>query len=131
VDFTWTGADWLVALLLCWLALGIGFVMGWAGRVSFERHHRGSVPVEAAPAPKTAPSPTPHTQKIDFSQAPPPVSTAGHPLRRASDRPGGPEPEVRPGGRRRSDAPAMTRAEARRLREQGYPDPDTERPRQP
>lgn len=119
MDFEWTGAEWIAAILMIWLALAVGVLVGWCARVSFERHHRDSTPV---PPKQTSPSPTPQTSKIDFSAPPPrPVST-GHPLRRASDHPGGGEPEIRPGGRRRSDGPPMTRAEARRLRESGYPE---------
>lgn len=94
-----SGAEWMVVFLIAWFCLGVGAALGYLAVAHWAPHR--------LPPPR----PTP----------------AQHPRRRASDRPDGPPPQYVSGGRRCSDGPPMTRAEARRLREEGWNDEGPQR----
>lgn len=118
----------VVLVLSCWFCLGLGVLIGhfiWPRRTD-------------TPAPAPAPAPEPVSTAPRGAHHGPPTSEFALPsngyyqlltpelpqpdqfLRRQDDRPDVPPAPPRPGGRRRSDGPPMTRQQVRELREKGW-----------
>lgn len=129
----WTGADWIAVILIAWFALALGVALGWLALVAGARRRAERRAARERTARERDPVPSPRTQAMpavnrpappqtspDFRRPPPELQPQAHPLRRSDDIAGAPARQPLPGGRRRSDGPPMTRAEARRLREHGY-----------
>lgn len=116
-------------VLACWFWLGIGVLIG-----HFTWPRGTDTPAPPEPV-STAPEPPVYTHPRGAHHGPPtvqfelpvlaaPEPTPPTPHRRAEDLPGVPPAPPRPGGRRRSDSPPLTRRQARELRERGWYEED-------
>jgi hypothetical protein len=150
-------------IAVCWLALALGFVVGWLARRATRpdpdppahrwpaegelvdyagtgtaaevaawppevaqpaqytyprgRHHEDTSQFPAITEDTPDPRPAPYAR---LRATAPGTDELPHPSRRVDDAPGEPLRPPRPGGRRRSDDPRMSRRESREIRDTGY-----------